>query len=135
METKTNLPTKAKQNTVQEMTTISVDATGQRLGRLASEIAVMLQGKNRADYAPNLSGSTVVMVENISKLEVSDAKKATKEYQNFSGYPGGLKVENMSKVIEKKGMGEILRKAVLGMLPKNKLQKVRMGNLVIKSDK
>jgi len=122
---------RAKQNTVQEIKEVSIDASGRRLGRLASEIAVLLQGKNRADYAPNLSGSTIVTIENIDNLEVTDAKKQDKMYQNFSGYPGGLKTQNMNAIIAKKGMAEILRSAVRGMLPKNKLQKIRMGNLII----
>ena len=131
METTKTINTLKQQNPHQAMTEVVLDASGKRLGRLASEIAVLLQGKNRADYAPNLSGSTVVKVDNIDKLSVTEAKKATKEYQSFSGYPGGLKKQNMNAVIAKKGMAEVLRNAVRGMLPKNKLQKVRMGNLII----
>ncbi len=113
-----------------EKNQIKLDATGQRLGRLASEIAVILQGKGRADYAPNKVASVEVTVSNLDKLDLPDSKM-TKEYQSFSGYPGGLKISTMKQVVAKKGMEEILRKAVNGMLPKNKLQKLRMKNLII----
>ena len=119
------------QNPNQEVIEVTLDASGKRLGRLATQIAVLLQGKERADYAPNLSGNTIVTVENADKLEISEAKKATKTYQSFSGYPGGLKTETMQTVITKKGNAEVLRSAVRGMLPKNKLQSIRMHNLII----
>lgn len=110
---------------------IKFDATGKRLGRLASDIAVALMGKNRADYTPNKVANIEVVIDNIGQLDISDKKKSEKTYQSYSGYPGGLKEFPMSKVIDKKGYAEVLRKAVLGMLPKNKLQKRRMMNLTI----
>lgn len=114
-----------------EMDQIKFDATDQRLGRLASAIAVALMGKDRSDYAPNKIAPVQVVVDNVDQLDISDKKASEKTYQSYSGYPGGLKEVSMNKVIEKKGKAEVLRKAVLGMLPKNKLQKPRILNLII----
>jgi large subunit ribosomal protein L13 len=114
---------------------IAINASGQKLGRLASKIAVLLQGKDLADYAPNKVMPVEVVVNNISELDIPENKLANKQYQSFSGYPGGLKHQNMQQVIDNKGIAEILRRAVKGMLPKNKLQKLRMQNLIIESDK
>lgn len=113
---------------------ITLDATNQKLGRLASEIAVLLQGKKEADYAPNKVGGVVIEVENVNNLSVSDKQMDTKEYQRYSGYPGGQKVLTMKRIVDGKGLAEILRLAVKGMLPKNKLQKLRMKNLIIKEN-
>ena len=114
-------------------TVIKLDAANKRLGRLASEIAVLLQGKDRADYAPNKVAPVEVVVSNINALEITEAKK-DKIYESYSGYPGGLKRRTLSQVVERKGVEEILRKAVNGMLPKNKLQKLRMQNLTIENN-
>jgi len=109
--------------------TIKLDATNKRLGRLASEIAVILMGKERADYAPNKVADVVVEVENVDQLDITEKRLNSKIYESFSGYPGGLKRVPMKRVIEKKGHEEILKQAVKGMLPKNKLQKQRLLNL------
>ena len=114
--------------------TIELDASGKKLGRLASEIAILLQGKKRADYAPNKVGDVEVIVNNVNQLEISEAKKNTKTYDSYSGYPGGRKIQTMETVIARKGVAEVLIKAVRGMLPKNKLQKLRLQNLIIKEN-
>lgn len=108
-----------------------IDATGRKLGRLSSEIAVQLMGKNRTDFAPHIVAPVRVLVQNASKLDMDQKKKDTTEYQRYSGYPGGRKVRTASEVIDRKGYGELIRIAVKGMLPKNKLQTPRMKNLII----
>jgi len=109
----------------------NIDAKGKKLGRLASEIAVLLMGKNKVDFAKNQLADAKVNITNVSKLDITKKKMKQKEYQRYSGYPGGRKVENMEKVISDKGYTEILRKAVYGMLPGNKLRPLMMKNLII----
>ena len=109
-----------------------IDATDKRLGRLASEVAQLLLGKKEPDYAPNKVAEVTVTVENTSRMDISSKKLKEKTYDSYSGYPGGLRVRTMEKIVEVHGIGEVLRRAVLGMLPKNKLQKRLLQNLVIK---
>lgn len=109
----------------------SIDASGKRVGRLATEIAVILMGKNRTDYAKNRIPDVNVEVNNASKMSIDPKKKKDKMYYSYSGYPGGLKETSMEKVIETKGAGEVLRKAINGMLPKNKLRPQMMKHLTI----
>jgi large subunit ribosomal protein L13 len=110
----------------------TIDAKGRVPGRIATEIAVLLMGKNRADFAKNKIPEVEVEVIDASAMKL-DAKKLTdKSYYHHSLYPGGLKEETMAHVIEKKGAKEVLRRAVLGMLPKNKLRPRMMKNLKIK---
>lgn len=108
-----------------------IDAQGKKLGRLASEIATILMGKNRADFVRNAIPSVKVKVSNSSKISVTNKKMEQKVYKNYSGYPGGLKERTMKKVVADKGMAEVLRIAIKGMLPKNKLRDRMMKNLLI----
>jgi len=110
----------------------NLDATGEKLGRLATKVATLLMGKNISDFEKNTIANVKVNVNNISKLDISKKKKEQKEYSRYSGYPGGRKVERMEKVIEKKGEAELMRRAVRGMLPANKLRAKLMKNLIIK---
>jgi len=110
----------------------SIDATGKRVGRLATEIAVFLMGKNRTDFAKNKIPDVKVEVTNASKMWIDAKKKKDKKYVSHSGYPGSLKTKSMQQVIDSKGEKEVLRKAVLGMLPKNKLRPQMIKNLMIK---
>ena len=110
----------------------TLDATNKKIGRLASEIAVLLMGKNRTDFARNKMPDVTVEVENTSKLSIDQNKLTQKVYATHSGYPGALKLESMEKVIEKKGAKEVLRRAVLGMLPKNKLRPLMIKKLTLK---
>ena len=111
---------------------IVFDAEGKKLGRLATEVAVHLMGKDLPEFARNTIPERIVEVINVSKLDITDKKKKEKEYKRYSGYPGGLKSRTMEEVIEKKGYGEVFEKAVYGMLPGNKLRPRMMKNLVIK---
>jgi large subunit ribosomal protein L13 len=110
----------------------TLDATGKRLGRLATEVAVLLMGKNRVDYARNKLPDVEVEVTSASKMSIDTKKLKEKEYYRHSLYPGGLKMETMEHVVKTKGAKEVLRRAVSGMLPKNKLRAVMLKRLTIK---
>lgn len=114
-----------------EKTEYKVDVTGKRLGRIASEIATILMGKNSVDFAPNKVANVKVKVSGVDAMDISDKRREGTTYKRYSGYPGGQSVEPMEKVIEKKGYSEVLKIAVEGMIPRNKLRKNRMKNLVI----
>jgi len=105
--------------------THTIDANDKALGRLASDIAVILQGKHKPDFAPYKEGDDLVLVKNIEKVKVTGKKMKQKIYYHHSGYPGGLKKVPMEKIF-KRNPGEILKKAVWGMLPKNKLRAKRI---------
>ena len=109
----------------------TIDAENKRIGRIATQAAVFLMGKNKADFARNSIPDVTVEIKNTSKALIDPKKKLQKTYNQYSGYPGGLKQPNMSKVIEKKGYSEIFKKAVSGMLPKNKLRSKMIANLII----
>ena len=110
----------------------NLDATGEKLGRLASKVATLLMGKNSPDFQKNVIADVKVNVGNISKLDISSKKMEQKEYNSYSGYPGGRKVGRMKTVVAKKGYAELMRKAVRGMLPANKLRSELMKKLIIK---
>jgi large subunit ribosomal protein L13 len=110
----------------------TLDATGKKLGRLATEVAVLLMGKNRVDYARNKLPDVEVEVTGASKMSITEKKLKEKEYFRHSGYPGSLKAETMEHVVKTKGEKEVLRRAVSGMLPKNKLRAVMLKRLTIK---
>lgn len=112
---------------------ITIDAGGKVLGRLASEIATILQGKNEPSFAPHKKALVLVRVSNVSKIRLTGKKPETKEYIRVSGYPGGLKRMKYSQMM-KINPGWILKKAVLGMLPKNKLRQRVIKNLIIEED-
>ena len=104
--------------------TNTIDATGKVLGRLASQIALLLQGKDKAEFAPYKDMGDFVVVQNVDKIKLTGKKLKQKVYYRHSGYLGGLKTIPLKRIFEEKP-GEVLRKAVFGMLPKNKLR-VRM---------
>lgn len=120
-------------NAVVQENTYTVDAKGKKLGRVASSVAALLMGKNRTDAVRHIAAPVSVKIVNASKLVLDDRKKSDKTYQRYSGYPGGQKVQSMKKVIESKGHQELLRKAVHGMLPNNRLRAVRMKGLSIEA--
>ncbi len=98
-----------------------IDATDKILGRLATKIAILLRGKHRPDFAPNKDAGDFVVIENITELKVTGKKMEQKKYFRHSGYLGSLK-EIPLKVLFKKDPAQVLKKAVFGMLPKNKLR-------------
>jgi large subunit ribosomal protein L13 len=97
-----------------------VDATGLPLGRLASEIAQVLRGKNKPTYAPHVDGGDYVVVINAEKIAVTSDKSQSKIYYRHSGYPGGIKAETFERLLERRPEA-IVERAVVGMLPKTKL--------------
>ncbi|GBF79888.1 50S ribosomal protein L13 [Aphanothece sacrum] len=97
-----------------------VDAADQRLGRLASEIAQILRGKNKPTYTPHLDTGDFVIVVNAEKVVVTGKKSSQKLYRRHSGRPGGMKVENFEK-LQARIPERIIEQAVKGMLPKNSL--------------
>ena len=109
----------------------TIDAKGKKLGRLASEVAILLMGKNTPDFKRNAPADVKVKITNASLMDIPDEKMESKEYQRYSGYPGGRKVRKMTQEVAKHGYGEVLKKAVYGMLPANKLRAVVMKNLII----
>lgn len=113
------------------MKTYTLDATGKKLGRIASEAAALLIGKNTTDFAKNTAPKVTVTVTNASKLDISNKKAVEKEYGRYSGYPGGLRFEALGDLAQRKGYKAIVSHAVKGMLPKNKLQAVMLKNLVV----
>lgn len=113
------------------MKEINFDAKDKKLGRLASELAVVLMGKDEPEYAANKVAAVKVLVKNVSLLNITEKKMSEKIYDSYSGYPGGRKEVAMKKLIEKKGYTPVLENAVFGMLPKNKLRALMMKNLII----
>ncbi len=107
-----------------------IDAAGKRLGRVATEVASVLLGKNSTSFTKNAIAPVTVKVQNASKLDISE-KKGKMEFQNYSGYPGGRKVETLIHLATRRGYGEVVRRVVSNMIPKNRLHKGRMKNLVV----
>jgi large subunit ribosomal protein L13 len=107
-----------------------VDAEGQTLGRLATEIATILRGKNKPQYTPHVDTGDFVVVVNAEKVAVTGRKAEQKVYRRHSGYPGGLKVTSYEQMMERRPT-EILRRAVKGMMPKNRLARQQLRKLKI----
>lgn len=114
-----------------ETTEYTIDATGKRLGKVATEAANLLMGKNRTDFARNTVAPAHVTIANASKLDITQKRGAEATYQSYSGYPGGRSVETLSHLGGRLGYKEAVRRTVKGMLPKNKLQAVLMRNLTV----
>lgn len=108
-----------------------IDATNKKLGRIASEAAMVLMGKDKVGYEPNKVNTEGVHIINASKASIDEKKKDEKEYEWFTGHPSGLKKIKMKDLIAKKGIKEIFENAIYGMLPNNKLRKLRMKKLQI----
>lgn len=110
---------------------ITIDATNKTLGRVASAAAKAILGKHSADFAKNVVADVQVVVTNSSKIRVTGTKERDKDYIRYSGYPGGQKKESYAMLTARRGHGEAIRRAVLGMLPKNKLQAKRIKLLTV----
>ena len=110
-----------------------MDASKESLGRLASRAAYLLIGKNKLDYAPNYDMGDYVVVTNAKLVKVTGDKANQKVYRGHSGYPGGFKEVSFKKLLVTKPE-EIVRKAVFGMLPDNRLKRFRMRRLIIVRD-
>jgi large subunit ribosomal protein L13 len=109
-----------------------VDVDNKVLGRVATEIANVLRGKNKPTFTPSVDTGDFVIVVNAEKIALTGKKFADKTYYSHSSYPGGLKEISAAKLIEKKPE-ELIKKAVKGMLPKNKLARHMLKKLKIYS--
>ena len=115
-----------------EKTIHTIDASGRMLARVASEAAHVLMGKHKVDFRKNVVSPTFVQILNIEKLVLSESKQKGKEYRHYTGYPSGLRKKTMTEIVSKKGREEVIRRAVYGMLPGNKLRSLRMKNLILR---
>jgi large subunit ribosomal protein L13 len=107
-----------------------VDATDQTLGRLATRIATLLEGKHKPTYSPHLDVGDHVVVLNAGKVKVTGTKLAQKVYYRHSNYPGGLKQENLATLLERKPE-LVIERAVKGMLPQNRLGRAMFKKLKV----
>ncbi|MBI2053166.1 MAG: 50S ribosomal protein L13 [Candidatus Sungbacteria bacterium] len=112
------------------MTERKFDATNKILGRLAMEIATILQGKDKPQFDPAVFSAPKVSVYNTDHIRVTGRKTEQKQYRHHTGYPGGLKEETLERVMERDSR-VALRHAVMGMLPKNRLRPRMMKNLIL----
>ena|SRR3989338_3338982 len=111
----------------------TIDAQGKKLGRVASEAALFLRGKGSASYTPNELPDCAVEILNASKLSITEKKGVQTTYLRYSGYPGGLKASSLAEFVTKKGHGELLRKVILGMLPRNRQRSRIIKRLTVKN--
>ena len=107
-----------------------IDADGVVLGRLAVQVADILRGKNKPVYTPHVDTGDFVVVVNAEKIAVTGSKLDTKIYYRHSGYPGGIKQRTLREQLDRRPT-EVIRKAVKGMLPKNKLASAQITKLKI----
>jgi large subunit ribosomal protein L13 len=109
------------------------DAQGKVLGRLATQAAKILSGRDKVDYTPHIDGGDFVVVINSDKIRVTGQKDILKIYHRFSGYPGGITSISFADQM-KKDSTKIIKSALYGMLPKNKLRKGMMKRLLVVKD-
>ncbi len=109
----------------------TVDAKGRTLGRVASEASHALLGKRSVHFVKNKVLPVTVTIVNAKKLLIREKQLKEKTFRRYTGYPGGLREANLGELIEKKGIAEVVRRTVDGMLPRNKLRKERMKRLIV----
>lgn len=114
-----------------ERETHTIDATNKVLGRLATEIAVLLRGKEKPNFAPYKDMGDFVLVKNVAQIKLTGKKSEKKKYFRHTGYLGGVKWLPLKKVF-KENPGEVLKRAVFGMLPKNRLRAKQIKRLKFK---
>jgi large subunit ribosomal protein L13 len=107
-----------------------VDATGKTLGRLATQLADALRGKRKPQYTPHIDTGDFVIVVNAEKISVTGNKRAAKLYHRHSGYPGGLKTRTLQQMLDRRPE-EVIRLAVRGMLPRNRLARKQLTKLKV----
>jgi large subunit ribosomal protein L13 len=117
--------------TAPEPTMITIDATDRTLGRVASEAAHALLGKRSVRYTPHLALPVTVVIEHAGKLRLPQKRTRSTVYKRYTGYPGGQRTATMAEVLEKKGVAEVVRKTVDGMIPRNRLRAPRMKHLIV----
>jgi large subunit ribosomal protein L13 len=107
-----------------------VDANGQTLGRLATQIAMALRGKTKPEYTPHCDVGDFVIVVNCEKISVTGNKREEKRYYRHSGYPGGLRSRTLAEMLDRRPE-EVIRKAVKGMLPRTRLGRQQLTKLKV----
>ena len=107
-----------------------VDASGQTLGRLATQIANALRGKRKPTYTPHIDVGDFVIVVNAEQIQVTGNKRQDKRYYRHSGYPGGLKSRTLQEMLDRRPE-EVIRRAVKGMLPRNRLGRKQLTKLKV----
>jgi large subunit ribosomal protein L13 len=107
-----------------------VDASGQTLGRLATQIATALRGKRKPEYTPHVDTGDFVVVVNAEKVAVTGNKLADKRYYRHSGYPGGIKERSLEEMLRRRPE-EVIRRAVKGMLPRTRLGRKQLTKLKV----
>lgn len=109
----------------------SIDASGKTIGRVATEAAKALIGKAHADYTPHIPSVVKVTISNAGKIRVTEKKRLQKQYTNYSGHPGGLKIESLGSLVGRRGKGAAVRKAIERMLPRNTMKTARLKRLIV----
>ena len=112
---------------------VKIDATDRSIGRIATEAAMALQGKNKPQYEPHLDLGDTVEIRNAAKVKIIGNKLENKKYFHYSGYPGVMKEKQLKEVMAK-DPSDAVRRAVNNMLPKNKLRNGRMKRLKVHND-
>ena len=107
-----------------------VDATGKTLGRLATQIADALRGKRKPEYTPHCDVGDFVIVVNAEKIAVTGKKREEKRYYRHSGYPGGMRSRTLAEMLDRRPE-EVIRLAVKGMLPRNRLARAQLRKLKV----
>jgi large subunit ribosomal protein L13 len=107
-----------------------VDAAGVAVGRLSTQVAGLILGKGKPTWAPHVDCGDFVIVVNASKVRLTGAKPAGKVYYRYTGYPGGIRSETAGHLLERQPE-ELIRKAVTGMLPRNRLGRKLIGKLKV----
>ena len=115
---------------LRERNWVLVDANGLTLGRLATQIANALRGKNKPEYTPHVDTGDFVVVINAEKISVTGDKRAQKRYYRHSGYPGGIKSRTLQEMLDRRPE-EVIRIAVKGMLPRNRLARKQITKLKV----
>lgn len=110
----------------------TLDAQGKKIGRIASQAASILMGKQSATFTKNTVSRDAVEIVNASKVDITAKKKTDDIFVTYTGFRGGLKNESLGELITRRGMKEVFRRAVYRMLPNNRLRDERIKNLIIK---
>lgn len=118
-------------NTKKTINIKTIDASGRTLGRVASEVATILMGKNKATFERNIYSGFPVKVVNASKLSITPKKLSEIYHTRYSGIPGGLRILRGSQTVKTGGLKELIKLAIYQMLPSNKLRREMMKNLKI----
>ena len=115
------------------MSKLTIDAQGKKLGRVASAAAAFLRGKSSVSFTPNELPDTEVEILNAAKLSITEKKGLQTKYLRYSGYPGGLRTTSLAEFSVKKGYPELLRKVILGMLPRNRQRSRIIKHLTVRN--